>query len=67
MEAKVNLPVLVEKYAFNHKKLKLQWMKAVRRIRKLSSNANTTTYCNIILFQIRKATYVLKKALSKIN
>ena len=37
MEAKVNLPVPVEKYAFKHKKLKSKWMKEVRRIRKLPS------------------------------
>ena len=37
MEAKVNLPMPVEKYGFNCKKLKSKWLKEVRRIRKLSS------------------------------
>ena len=32
MERKVNLPVPIEKYGFNHKKLKSKWIKEVRRI-----------------------------------
>ena len=48
MEAKVNLPVPIEKYGFKQKRLKYKWMKEVRRIRKKTG----------------KATYVLKKGLS---
>ena len=61
MEAKVNLPVPVEKYGFKHKKLKSKWMKEVRKLEIcLLYDANTST----LLFHFRpaKQRMYLKKA-----